>query len=473
MLVAGRAAAEIRAEIAPHLAVSGTEIADVEWSRAAGASRASRASRDPVGWTAARWDDLGAMTLAPGRYKLRLKVNSGPFVDAVELPVCSGAVGVLVDGAAPSPRDHAGRAGGGVVHLAEGSHDLIMDVTVSSYEHRVACSGRPRAGLAMMTRSELAVMTFDSPQAALGGGRAVVYIPPGHDWATPAALLVGTHPWNGGIWTYAAYAELLREARARDVVLLMPSGLGNSLYTADAEAEVLRAIDEIEGLIAVDPRAVSIWGASMGGAGATTIGLHHPDRFATVTSYFGDSKYDLSTYVRAILPDEAAAHRVNALDVVDNARNLPVWLIHGEADRVSPIAQSEMLYAALRARGFAVRFDRVAKMGHEGALVVRFVADVVARASAARIPKAMTRVTYRSVRADDVGAYGVRIERSSARGDAYVDVELRGDGVHVRKAEGVRRITLARGAFGITDAGMRPIVVDDGSRVSAVWGMAP
>ena len=58
----------------------------------------------------------------------------------------------------------------------------------------------------------------------------------------PSALLVGLHPWNGGIWTYAAYAELLREAQAKDVVLLMPSGLGNSLYSDHAEGEVLAAI---------------------------------------------------------------------------------------------------------------------------------------------------------------------------------------------------------------------------------------
>jgi dienelactone hydrolase len=257
-----------------------------------------------------------------------------------------------------------------------------------------------------------------------------------------------THPWNGSIWTYAAYAELLDEAAKRDVVLLFPSGLGNSLYTAPAEDEVLRAIDALEGVVAVDPARVSIAGASMGGAGATTIGFHSPDRFASITSLFGDSKYDLSTYVHAILRDETGARRVNAMDVVENARNVPVWLIHGEDDRVSAIVQSEALAQVMRQRGFAVRFDRIPGAGHEGALVARFAREIVARASELRAATAPARVSYRSVRAEDHGAYGVTLERVHP-GDAFVDVERVEGGLRVHRADNVRAITLAAGAMGL------------------------
>jgi predicted peptidase len=227
------------------------------------------------------------------------------------------------------------------------------------------------------------------------------------------------------------------------------------------------ATDEMTKAIAVDPRAVSIWGASMGGAGATTIGFHHPDRFASITSYFGDSKYDVTTYVRSILPDDPTAHQVNALDIVENARNVPVWLVHGEADHVSPIAQSEMLYDAMKARGFDVRFDRVPKRGHEGEVVARFLAEVVAKAASARVPEAPKRVSYWSVRPSDTGAYGVHIERASTKGDAFVDLENKDGVVHVRRATGVRAIALDKGALGVNDGAA--IVVDDGSRVGTRW----
>jgi pimeloyl-ACP methyl ester carboxylesterase len=440
------------AALEDHPVVSGGEIADVE----------VRGGAVGMAWTAARWDDLSTMRLKPGRYEVRVRANGGGVIDALELAVCAGKRGrAWLDGEALAPVE-----GARVVPLAVGSHAVVFEVNVSAYEHRIACGERPRAGRSMATRGDLGLLTFDSPRP--GGGRAAVYIPPGHDASSPSAVLVGTHPWNGDIWTYAAYAELLAEAKAKDVVLLMPSGLGNSLYTADAETEVMAAIAALEKALAVDPQRVSIWGASMGGAGATTIGFHHPDAFASITSYFGDSQYDVTSYVKSILPDEAAAHAVNALDIVDNARNVPVWLIHGEVDRTSNIAQSVLLADAMRAKHFDVRFDRVPGMGHEGALVVKFIRGVVDEASEATV-RVPSRVTYWSVRPDDVGAYGVGLVRASPKGDAFIDVERRDDGIHVHRADGVTRITLRRGSLGVPATETPPIVVDRTARVIASW----
>jgi pimeloyl-ACP methyl ester carboxylesterase len=432
-------AGSTHAELAPHLSVTGADVATVEITDARRAVES------------AAWDDLARTPRGPGVYALRARVGG---VDAVEVPACAGRRNVRLNGA----RVQTQNPGPLVVRLPPGgaTHDLTFEVVVSAYEKRIACGAAMRGGTARATTEGLGLMTFASPHGALGGGRAVVYVPPGHDSAKPAAVLVGAHPWGGSPWTYAAYAELLHAAAVRDVVLLMPSALGNSLYTAPAEDEVVRAIDALSAHVAVDPRRVSIWGASMGGAGATTIGLHRPDRFATITSLFGDSRYDLSTYVRAILKDEAAAHAVNALDVADNARHLPVWLIHGEDDRVSPITQSLMLARALTERRYAVRFDRIPNAGHEGPLVARFAAEIVEGAASAHAPENPSRITFKSVRAQDTDAYGVHIER--AGGDAFVDVERRTDGIHVLQATGIKSIAFARGALGAPDGA--PIVVD-------------
>jgi enterochelin esterase-like enzyme len=443
----------------PHLEVRGADVAEAEF-RASGSA----------GWRSVLWDELDSQDLAPGKYEVRARLDTGA---ALQVPPCAGRRRVAIDGAPvqapPGPL---------VVGLAPGRHELALVVEVTPYERRIACGERPRVGAAVRTVEGLGVLRFASPYVAKGGGSAVVYVPPAHDVRRAAPVLVGAHPWNGSTWTYAAYADLLHEARAHDVVLLMPSGLGNSLYTAEAEDEVMRALDALASVVAVDRRRVSIWGASMGGAGATTIGFHHPDHFASVTSFFGDSKYDRSTYVRALLPDEGAAHRVNALDVVDNARHVPVWLIHGESDVTSPIRQSQLLARALEARGFSVRFDHIAGVGHSGALVGRYLAAVVDVAASARVPDPVGRVTYRSVRAEDVGGYGVRLERdagdvSGQVSDALVDIELRDDGVHVLRAEGVSGVELERGALG-TDAEHPPrLVVDATPSVSARWAAGP
>jgi pimeloyl-ACP methyl ester carboxylesterase len=415
----------------PHAEVRGSEV------------RTIAVSADRSAWVADTWNALDGEAREPGEYEVRMRVDGGSGGLSMQVPPCAGREHVSLDG-----RDVSSPPGPVVLPLGAGTHDIVITVRVSRYERRIACGEAPRVGPARTTTEGLGLLAFDSPHGPAGGGQAVVYVPPGHDPSRPGALLVGLHPWNGAMWTYAAYSQLLREAEARDVVLLMPSGLGNSLYVADAEDEVMRAIDALGEVVAVDPRRVSLWGASMGGAGATTVGFHHPDRFASVTSFFGDSRYDLSTYVRGLLHDEHGAHLVNALDVLDNARWLPVWLVHGEDDRTSPIRQSEMLADAMRARGYAVSFDRVPGIGHAGALVARYIGAVVDRAATLRVAELPARVSYRSVRPWDAGAYGVHFQRASNEGDAFIDVERTGREVRVIHQENVRRWWLDPGALG-------------------------
>ena len=106
--------------------------------------------------------------------------------------------------------------------------------------------------------------------------------------------------------------------------------------------------------------------------------------------------------------------------------------------------------------------------------MARFLAAVVTRAAAARAPEHPTRVTYWSVRPSDLGAYGVHIVRSSATGDAFIDVERRDDAVHVRQADGVRGLVLARGALDTSRDHPPSIVMDDArAGVEVAWGPGP
>jgi len=295
-----------------------------------------------------------------GTYSLRVAVSG----EEILVPHCNGRGAVTVDGAL---RDK-GSKGPLLLHLGgDAVHDVRIDIAVSPYEKRIACGERVRVGAAARTSEGLTLLKFASAHTGPASGEAVVFVPRGHDPKKAGPLLVGVHPWNGGPWTYAAYRELLEEAQAKDLLLLMPSALGNSLYVADAEDEVMHAIDAARAEVAVDPQRLSLWGASMGGQGATTIGFHRPHRFAFVASFFGDAKFDRSTYVRNLLPTEEAAHRVNPLDVIDNARHLPVWLIHGEDDRTSPIVQSVMHLRCASEAAFFGRFRAGARHGARGA----------------------------------------------------------------------------------------------------------
>ncbi len=454
-------AREARADLS-HESVSGTAIGRVRHQSSDAGTRGGGGTGG--GAREVRWSELSTPK-APGLHVVRFEAEG----EAVLVPHCNGRERVLVDGAVKD----SGSRGPLVVRLPalpEGgqrtAHEITIEVKVSTYEKRIACTEPPRAGAVVHTADGLTRFAFQSPHARRGGGEAIVYVPGGHDRTKPATVLVGAHPWNANPWTYAAYEELVDEAGKKDVVLLMPSGLGNSLYVADAEDEVMRAVEALAAELPIDPRRVSIWGASMGGAGATTIAFHRPDRFAFVASWFGDSRYDLSTYVRGVLGGEAGAHQVNALDVLENARHLPVFLAHGEDDHTSPIRQSTMLFDAMRRAGFAVELERAPGMGHEGPLVVKYIRRVVDRAAIAVAPDRPARVSFRSVRAIDTSAYGVTIVRTSSEGDAFVDLERRDGRIHVLAADRVSEIVLTKDALG---GGEAPIVLPAGRTIPVRW----
>lgn len=400
---------------------------------------------------------LATTPVTEGRHTVAFQVAPSEAARLV-LPPCAGKVAptVRLDGQPQSPTV---TARGQLLSIPAGTHQVTLELAVSGYEKRVACGFAPRFGA--VTWSEAGLRTLRYASARPKGsctrcrpGQALVYVPRsvvveksrGFANGKPP-LLLGLHPWNGALETYAAYTDLLDAAEAEGVVLLFADGLGNSLYTETAEAEVVAALDALIAAFPIDPARVSIFGASMGGAGATTVGFHRPDRFASITSLFGDSKYDLSSYVRTLIPDEAAAKRVNALDMIDNVRNVPVFLIHGDADKSSKIEQSIWLEQALGARGFAVRLDRKPGRGHEGTLVSEYAKEMVQRA-AHSTRATPSRISYRSFRAVDRGAYGLDFDKRSADGEAFVDVEKIGNVIQVHRADGVRAVRLAPGTFG-------------------------
>jgi pimeloyl-ACP methyl ester carboxylesterase len=411
---------------------------------------------------------LATTVLKPGAYVVHARAEG----EAVEFPPCNVRGRATVDGKSVALPEF----GPAVSKLpGAGAHDMTFEVKVSNYENRIACGYAPRFGTASESRDDWQFLQFDSPNKGncrspgCTPGTAALYIPRGHDLTKPSAVLLGLHPWNGQAWTYAAYQELMQTAQDRDVVVLLPSGLGNSLYTAPAEDEAMRSLAALESLLAIDPLRVTIFGASMGGAGATTVGLHHPDRFSHIVSFFGDAKYDLTTYVRGLLPTEADAHRVNPLDVIENARNVPVWLIHGDADKVSSVNQSQMLYAALSERQYKVRFDKEPGRGHEGSLVTKYLRTIVELTALAKAPASQTRVSYKSVRKEDLGAYGVKLVRAG-EGDALFDVEAVNGKLQVHAIANAKELVLRKGALGFSAL---PEVIFDGALKATPIRMEP
>ncbi len=125
----------------------------------------------------------------------------------------------------------------------------------------------------------------------------------------------------------------------------------------------------------INENRIYLTGHSMGGHGTWYVGLHHPDRFAALAPSAGWSSFKL--YVPWSLqkselytPPEILAYRDRALRedqlplFVENAFNLPVFIMHGSADDNVPPVHGRLFAELLKKLHYEVTYKEVAGKGH-------------------------------------------------------------------------------------------------------------
>ncbi|KAJ9669627.1 hypothetical protein H2201_000010 [Coniosporium apollinis] len=123
----------------------------------------------------------------------------------------------------------------------------------------------------------------------------------------------------------------------------MDNGYGWNAHTLSA------LLDELLPLLRADPSRLHVTGFSMGGYGTWSLGLHSPDRFASLVPICGGGDSILAK----------------------NIKHIPQWVHHGELDDIIPISQSVKMASALERaqRGLEgvekVRFTRWEGLAHD------------------------------------------------------------------------------------------------------------
>jgi predicted peptidase len=100
---------------------------------------------------------------------------------------------------------------------------------------------------------------------------------------------------------------------------------------------LLALLDEVEKKYAVDTHRVYLTGLSMGGYGAWSLGLSHPERFAALAPLCGGGDF--------ITPYMAATDKKAAL------LTLPIWAFHGGKDPVVPVEESRRMVSLMEKLG--------------------------------------------------------------------------------------------------------------------------
>jgi predicted peptidase len=134
-------------------------------------------------------------------------------------------------------------------------------------------------------------------------------------------------------------------------IILLPQ-CRKGLYWSDPEMErmVSAALDQTVAEFDADNKRLYLTGVSMGGFGAWGMAAQSPEKFAAVVAICGGSPLRTDDRFTPI------ARRL---------KNTPVWVFHGEDDKVVPVSESRQMVAALKAVGDKrVRYSEYKGVGH-------------------------------------------------------------------------------------------------------------
>jgi predicted peptidase len=118
----------------------------------------------------------------------------------------------------------------------------------------------------------------------------------------------------------------------------------NAAKTArPAEAELaLTALLALAADLPIDQKRIYLSGLSMGGYGSWALAAAHPELFAAVVPICGGG-------------DKAWAEQL---------KNVPIWAVHGGADKVVPAEKSREMIAAIKAVGGNPQYTELEGVGH-------------------------------------------------------------------------------------------------------------
>jgi predicted peptidase len=200
--------------------------------------------------------------------------------------------------------------------------------------------------------------------------RYQVYVPPdwnkGKKW--PVILFLhgagergddGLAPTQVGI----ASAIRLHMDRVRFIVVI-PQCRKDSWWSAPVmETQALKALDQSMKEFRGDPERVYLTGISMGGYGTWDMAFRYPGRFAAFAPICGG----IRPPGRVTLPEGSPFADPKADPyalVAQMVGKTPVWIFHGGADNVVPVAESQNMNDALKAAGANVKYTEYPGVGH-------------------------------------------------------------------------------------------------------------
>ena len=197
-----------------------------------------------------------------------------------------------------------------------------------------------------------------------------VFVPRDYTPLKKWPLVVFLHGYDPKISKINAWIPgnfIWEKATDRGFILAVPYGRRNSDFVNVGEDDTLAVTDAVSTRYNADPNRTFLMGPSMGGYGVHNVGLHNSERFAAIAPMCAQT----DMYLWFNLNRETLPRWKQVLyDVNDprhlklNAFQMPIFMQHGNADRIVSVEHSRRFYADLKALKFPAFYNEIPYGSH-------------------------------------------------------------------------------------------------------------
>ena len=181
-----------------------------------------------------------------------------------------------------------------------------------------------------------------------------LYIPTDYNPTSSYPLLVLLHGMGGDQNTmFDGYGNgaVLKLAEHHSYLVVCPKGRGPAaMYLGQAEQDVIDVLSEVRRAYKVNPNRIYLAGHSMGAYGTWSIAADHPDVFAALAPISGGGN----------------------LNIAAKLKDIPQFVVHGDADPTVPVTQSRNMVEAMKKAGAEVKYTEVPGGNHVDVVVPAF-----------------------------------------------------------------------------------------------------
>ena len=151
-------------------------------------------------------------------------------------------------------------------------------------------------------------------------------------------------------------AAIRRNLSSWPAIVVFPQLAADKLWPGPESEIALKALEQTQREFATDSSRLYLSGLSRGGSGAWYLAFQNPSRFAALLICCGGLLVEGESIIPAPGPPADA--------VAQALGRMPVWVYHGEADRLTPVVASRGIAAAFQRVGGPFRYSELPGVGH-------------------------------------------------------------------------------------------------------------